>query len=149
MRLIGMVAALAVVGAAGMASAQDAKMVNDQRVAGMKGVGGAFGGVVMRYVRGDIEYGPNVAEAGKRLDALAKSAPAWFTVAPTPDLNSAAKAEIWSNKADFDAKLAGFQTAAANLAAVIDSGDKARITAAAQAVGATCGTCHTPYRTQR
>jgi len=136
--------------AAKMAAEQTAAAarVVEARQAGMKAVGAAFGGGVMRFVRGEAEFGPPVAEAAKRLDSLAKQATSWFSV-PSSGGASAAKPDIWANKADFDAKLAGFQTAAANLAAVIDGGDKARITAAAQAVGATCGTCHTPYRTQR
>jgi cytochrome c556 len=59
---------------------------------------------------------------------------------------SRAKAEIWSNKADFNAKAAAFAAAARRLAEVAATGDKAAFAAQHSATGATCGACHELYQ---
>lgn len=61
-----------------------------------------------------------------------------------------AKAEIWSNRADFDGKLKEFQqhVAVLNQVAARDKSSADEFKAAAGAVGQDCKTCHETYRTK-
>jgi cytochrome c556 len=59
---------------------------------------------------------------------------------------SAALAEIWTNRADFDQKAAEFQMAAQGLADAANSGGFAAAQGLVQGEGQTCGGCHRPYR---
>jgi cytochrome c556 len=58
-----------------------------------------------------------------------------------------AKAEIWQNKADFDAKIADFAKAAADAKAATGSLDAFK--AAAGNIGKACDSCHEKYRGPR
>jgi cytochrome c556 len=63
--------------------------------------------------------------------------------------DSKAKAEIWSDRADFDQKLKGFQTDVAALVQVsAEKGSADAIKAAITAVGQDCKACHDKYREQ-
>ncbi|MBV9782299.1 MAG: cytochrome c [Acidisphaera sp.] len=53
---------------------------------------------------------------------------------------------IWSDKAGFDKDAANFNAAAAKLAQVATTNDKAAFAEQYQAVGETCGACHRAYR---
>ena len=59
---------------------------------------------------------------------------------------SRAKAEIWSNRADFEAKAAAYQAAAMQLAEAARSGDRAAFLTQWQATRGTCQACHEVYR---
>ena len=61
-----------------------------------------------------------------------------------------AKAEIWSDRADFDKKLKGFQTDVAALVQANDAGKGSADTvkAAIAALGQDCKACHDKYRDQ-
>jgi len=61
-----------------------------------------------------------------------------------------AKAEIWSDRADFDKKLKGFRTDVAALVQVsgAGSGSADAVKAAIAAVGQDCKACHDKYREQ-
>lgn len=58
---------------------------------------------------------------------------------------TAAKAEIWSNNADFAAKFGDFQTAAAGAGDAVKGG-QANVGATVQKLGGTCKACHDTYR---
>ena len=62
--------------------------------------------------------------------------------------NTRAKPEIWSNRADFEAKAAAYAAAATRLAELSQAGDKAAFTAQWAALRETCNACHTPYRAE-
>ncbi len=53
---------------------------------------------------------------------------------------------IWENRGDFMDKVTAIQMAAARLVTASRTGDAEQIGSAAQAVRATCGACHNPYR---
>jgi len=53
---------------------------------------------------------------------------------------------IWENRADFMDKVTAIQMASARLVTASPTGDTEQIGSAVQAVRATCGACHTPYR---
>jgi cytochrome c556 len=59
---------------------------------------------------------------------------------------SIALPEIWTNKADFDAKAMEFQTAAQALATAAQQNGFEASKGMVQAVGGGCGNCHRPYR---
>ena len=56
--------------------------------------------------------------------------------------NTRAKNEIWSNMADFKAKLMDMKDAADKLSSVVKGIDKAPVKSRFIAVGRTCGGCH-------
>lgn len=147
MRLVGMVAVLAVLGAAGIAVAQDAKAVHDKRVATMRSNGQQMQ-AINRFLRGEAEFGPAVVTAAEQLDGNAKSYASLFTAGSNVE-GSRAKPEIWTNATDFQMKIAAFQSATANLATAAKGGDKATIQAAFGPVGSQCGACHQAYQAPR
>lgn len=57
-----------------------------------------------------------------------------------------AKPDIWKNKADFEAKFADLQKAAAKLNAVAQTGDRKAISEQVGATGKTCKACHDDYK---
>lgn len=57
-----------------------------------------------------------------------------------------AKPEIWSNRADFEAKAAAYVSATAALKAAATAGDAAAANTAFGEVRAACGSCHQAYR---
>lgn len=59
---------------------------------------------------------------------------------------SKAKPEIWSNRADFDAKMKDLVDRSATLAAVAKSGDAAKSKAAFMDTANACKACHDKYR---
>ncbi len=149
MKVSGRVLAAAVLAAflaapAGMAVAQDAKDVYAKRVDTMRSNGRSMG-AISRFVKGEVEYSPAIAEAAAQLDANAKIYPTLFTPGSAVE-GSRAKPEIWTNAADFQVKLTAFQTAAASLAAAAKTNDKAAIQTAMGPVGAACVGCHQSYQ---
>lgn len=58
-----------------------------------------------------------------------------------------AKAEIWSNWADFEAKHKAYDDAVAELVSIAGGPDADAIKAAAMKVGGTCKGCHDTYKT--
>ena len=60
-----------------------------------------------------------------------------------------AKAEIWSDWAKFEQAAADLTAAAGGMVEAAKTGDPATIGAALGKVGATCGGCHKPFRTEQ
>lgn len=60
-----------------------------------------------------------------------------------------AKPEIWTNRADFDAKMEKMVTEAGKLAQATRSGDMAAIRKAVHDVDSACSACHDDYRVKR
>jgi cytochrome c556 len=75
----------------------------------------------------------------------AKQIPSLFPPGSITD-KSRAKPEIWQKWDDFQAKAKDLQDAAAKLAEVAKTGDKAVIGPQLKALGQTCGACHDAYR---
>lgn len=96
----------------------------------------------------------DAAEANKRATRLAFLA--GLLDENFPDISnlgqpdSKAKAEIWSNRADFDQKLKNFQGDVATLVQVSGDGKGSAdaVKAAIGAVGQNCKACHDKYREQ-
>jgi cytochrome c556 len=145
-------AALTIVGASGLALAQAAKTpaeTIEYRQQSMKAMGQAFR-AINTEARAPM---PNVDTIRTNLPAVQKVAaelPTLFPAGTGPEtgVKTAAKPEIWANRADFDQKVAAFQAAAKGLVTASAGSDGAAVTAAAGAVGQACGGCHTNYRVQ-
>lgn len=65
---------------------------------------------------------------------------------PNSAEGSAALPEVWTNRADFEAKAADLQNAAQALATATQQQGFEAAKGMIQAVGQTCGGCHRPYR---
>ncbi|HXS29808.1 MAG TPA: cytochrome c [Steroidobacteraceae bacterium] len=87
------------------------------------------------------------ANAGE-LQKLAPKIPPAFALDTRAfkDIKTRAQDGIWSSQADFAAKADAFAKAAANVAAMADSGDKGAIKKAIADMGKSCGACHDNYQ---
>jgi cytochrome c556 len=106
-------------------------------------------GAAMGQMKGAIDRG---AEPRTQVYAAAGVA-RWAKALPTlfPDSTrgvgpSRARPEIWTNKADFDAKAAAYAAAADGLVGAAGSNDKEAFAGAHAATGATCKACHDLYQ---
>jgi cytochrome c556 len=126
-----------------VAATASAQTVYEKRTAYMKGLGGSMG-AIGKYVKGEADYSPAVAEAGQKLHMHSKDLVSQFPKDTVGE--SRAKPEIWANWSDFEAKAKTFQDAAAKLAEATKTEDKQKIADAHAATGKTCGGCHDTFR---
>ena len=97
--------------------------------------------------QGKVPY--DAAEFAKRAERVAQVAPMLSEGFPaeTRDLpNSKLKPGMWTNRADFDAKMKDLVDRTATLATVAKSGDFARSKAAFFDAANTCKACHDEYK---
>jgi cytochrome c556 len=87
-----------------------------------------------------------LAFPARALARWARTLPSMFP-AGTNLPNSHARPEIWSDRAGFEARAAAYAAAAAQLATVAQSGDRAAFLTQWTAVRATCRACHDAYKT--
>lgn len=119
-----------------------AEFVN-QRQAKMGRSGGA-----LYAMKQALDSNGDLAALAPRIEWLT----AWSDELPTmfPEgsntADSGAKAEVWSDRAGFDAAAERFRTAVRGLAAPAAAGDRAAFTAAVDAVRSSCGSCHDGYK---
>ena len=88
-------------------------------------------------------------EAIRRADLIAQIAPipkSLFGEGTDKVGETRAKPEIWTNRADFDAKMDKMVSEAQQLPAVVRSGDMAAFKKEVSDVGAACKACHDDYR---
>ncbi len=90
-----------------------------------------------------------LTDAAKKIAAYARDLPSWFPKGTGPESGekTLAKAEIWTQPADFQAAADKFVPEADKLVEIVATGDAAAIGAQLQATGKTCGGCHKPFRT--
>jgi cytochrome c556 len=106
-------------------------------------------GAAMGQMRGAIERGADPktqAYAAAGVARWAKALPSMFPEVTRGVVPTRAKGEIWSTKADFEAKAAAYAAAADRLVEAARSGDKEAFAAAHGATGATCKACHDVYQ---
>jgi cytochrome c556 len=144
--VIGFVLAVA----AGAAMAQEASPGGKAvlaRQAHYKELGKAFGGIGAE-LRKEAPDKAAIAANAATMASLAKELPTWFPKGSGPEagVKTAAKAEIWSDAAGFDAAAMRLQGETAKLADVAATGDLEAIKAQAKATGAACQACHEKYR---
>jgi cytochrome c556 len=149
--IVGFAAALALLGTAAVSASEtkavgapDAATAIADRQAGMKKMGG-----FLQSARGVLQGGGDVkplAAGADEVAAFAKAIPGLF---PEGSLEgSKAKPEVWTNKADFDAKAEALADAAAKFSAAASAGDTAAAGAAMGEVGGACRGCHMTYKGQ-
>jgi cytochrome c556 len=89
----------------------------------------------------------SLAGAARSLSQWAAILPALFPAGTGPDVaETRAKAEIWSNRADFERRARDYAEAAARMAEAAAAGDMTRGGAAWDATRETCNACHERYR---
>jgi cytochrome c556 len=104
--------------------------------------------VAMGSMRGAIERGGDVSGQAFAARGVAR----WASVLPsmfppsTSVTPSRARPEIWSNRADFEAKAAAFAAAATRLAELAQANDKEGFAAQHRATSATCAACNELYQ---
>ena len=146
-----MMAAVAVLGIAGLAHAADEPENNVKyRQNLMKAVGGHMGAIA-GVVKGEVSYGPHVVEHARAINAMSRVVGDVFVTGTdhTKVKGSRARAEIWQNTADWQKVVQGFQTASANLVKAAEGNDKQAVAQNFQALGQACGACHKPFRAEQ
>ncbi|WP_198371345.1 c-type cytochrome [Roseomonas rosulenta] len=133
-------AAIAAMGTAGVAMAQD---VIAQRRDGLRGMGRQMEAIkAVTDARGDTRP---LVERVDNMITFYQGLPALFPAGSGTGETRALPA-IWSDRAGFEQVNANMVTQLQALRAAAASGDVAATTAAFNQTGATCGTCHRPYR---
>lgn len=103
--------------------------------------------VISRELKADS---PDLARIRTNADVIAELAPqvkTWFPAGTGPDVGKThAKAEIWQNPQDFQAKANDFEKAAAAFQAAARGNDIGAIQAAQADLGKSCKACHDLYR---
>lgn len=119
-----------------------------QRQAIMKDNGKAIG-TLAGMAKGQIPFDALAAEMAIRvMNASANGFGALFPEGSETGGDTEAKPEIWSNRADFEVKLAEFR-AATEGAMSAPPADLDGVKAALGALGKTCGSCHETYRVKK
>jgi cytochrome c556 len=139
-------AGLAIALTAGSAFALDAASQIKARQDGMKAVGGATKGLY-DTLSGDKDPAKLKALAAQ-LNTLAPKVPGWFPAGTGPEagVKTDAKAAIWADKADFNAKAGAFAAQAAKLNAAAQAGDADKVKAEFMALRGTCKSCHEKFK---
>ncbi len=119
----------------------DPNTVEGQRVTMFKKSGAGIKAVFEQHLpAGDLDaigaYAAEMAEWGARMTDLF----------PAGSTSIGAKASIWENWEDFEAKADQFSEAASELAVAAASGDLAATQGAAKSLGGACKACHDSYR---
>ena len=86
--------------------------------------------------------------AAQTLAATAREQPRLFPVGsgPTAGVPTDALANIWTDRATFDAQMAKLIAESGKLIGVVNGGNPDAIRAQAKATGATCAACHRQFR---
>jgi cytochrome c556 len=112
--------------------------------------GFALSAPVFNGMKAAIDRGQAVksqAFAAKSLAKWSTTLPRLFPAGSTAP-TSRAKSDIWINRADFDARAAGFAAATAALAAAAERDDKDAFTAQWSATQKQCAACHAAFRAE-
>lgn len=90
-------------------------------------------------------------EAARLADLLVQTSqlPRRFFGEGTGEGKTRAKPEIWTHRADFDAKMDEMVAEAAKVPAAVRSGNLAALKSQVNAVGDACDQCHDSYRVKR
>ncbi len=142
LRLAAATAAIAILG--GLAYAATPDEIIAQRQAGYKHIGDIVDAMKTSVQGGTdviVYAGPakEIADWGRKLVGL-------FPPGTEKGHDTKARPEIWTNRADFDAKAADMVVEADKLSTVAASGDKAGFAAQFKAMGGKCFACHQNYR---
>ncbi len=141
-------AALVAVVAAGSAFAADPI---ETRKKTMKAIGGSFGGVLVKMVKGETPYDAAAAKAAAATlsqTAAGIDIATLFPAGSDKGGDTEALPKIWSDPAGFKAAMDALKAATAVQAGNTDQGlDKLKVAVAE--IGKTCKGCHDNYRAQK
>ncbi len=146
-RLLLVFSAVAVVTAVSLPAIADTASVVQARSDFFHGLGKSFKGL-----RDELKApSPDLALVRKYTGDLAAAAPnlpAQFPAGsgPAPGIKTEAKAEIWTNAAEFKQDAAALATAASALNTTAQGSDVAAIRTATDTLGKACKTCHMTFR---
>ncbi len=153
-RMRGVLRALAVglaVGLAGQAlAAGSPENLVKYRKSVMKAIGGHTGAIAA-VVKGEVSFGAHVANHARGIKDMSLIVPDIFPAnsGPMDYADTGALPEIWEQPAKFKQAVTDFQSAAAKLADVAETGDGQAIADGLGALGQTCGGCHKPFRQKK
>ena len=128
-----------IIGLALNSYAQDKTALQQKRTATMK---------ILARSMGQLKNASDIADMKIPAIAIASATNKLFNMWPggSGGGSTRAKAEIWSDKTDFKAKLMDLKKATDMLVSSVDGTDLALAKSAFIGVGRTCGTCHKLYR---
>jgi cytochrome c556 len=126
------------------AATPSAEQLRVARVAGMH----MAATLLFRGVKGGVASGTDVRQLFHEPEGIALWAAAIPGLFPAGSGggDSRARPEIWTNRADFEAKASDLRAAANRLLQLSRAGDAAGYAAQADAVEAACNACHMAYR---
>jgi cytochrome c556 len=143
MKRLAVIAAVVLVGAAGIASAQEPSVIELRQTA-MDLTLGDFAGINAAVAaKTDVKKLEAPATAIQR---WARLIPAMFPKGSETGNNTKALPAIWSDNAGFVKDAAALQDAAGKLVTAAKAGDEAAVGPAIKAIGQACGACHHDYR---
>lgn len=155
--MLRLTAAVAVVGLAvlaGAASAQQSMGPANDVVAGRKAAF-SLSAVTIGAIKAGIDSNAPLQSQGFAVGALKKWShalpgmfPAGTSVVELPGA-TAAKPEIWSDRAGFEAKAADYAAAVDHLLELAQANDVEGFNAQFAAVRTSCGSCHSVYRVEQ
>jgi cytochrome c556 len=128
------------------ASPEDGKAAFQRREDTMKRMGRPFYVGIGRVVKGTAAYGPDTVTAAETVASLASTLDRTLFPLGSDVAESKIKPEIFSAKDHVDQLIVAVKTATAQLVPVVESADKAAITATYTAVNNACNACHTEFR---
>lgn len=119
------------------------------RLASFREIGAAFKNV-NDQLRSDTPQVFVIQVSAREIRNLARSQYTWFPAGsgPAPGVKTRAKAEIWSQGAQFKAAQDAFAAQADNFARVAQGGNVEQMRAAARTLGQSCGGCHRQFRSE-
>lgn len=146
MIIAGGVAALCVAGAAG---AQETGSISAEQAVQARRAGMFMSGALMSSMKAGVDAGASPRSQAFAAGTLARWAgamPGLFPAGSGAATGTKAKPEIWTNRADFDAKAAALAAAATRLQELAQADDATGFAAQLTEVRAGCQSCHDVYK---
>lgn len=152
-KIAGIVCMLCATGAAGAQDASPSVTMPAQDVAAGRRAAMNLSGTAMAGIKAGIDTGGPVRPQGFAAGGLARwgrAIPGMFPAGTGPgnlaEGATGARAEVWTNRADFEAKAATFAAEAQKLADLARADDAAGFAAQWTVVRASCQSCHDAYK---
>lgn len=144
--------AVALMCAGGAAGAADDAGMSAAEIVATRQAAFMMSGVAMGSIKSGLDSGAELRTLGFPTAGLANWAaalPSTFPAGTGPEAfpdGTRAKAEIWTDRAGFEAKAADYAAATARLRDAVTAGDAALAQTEWAAVRTSCGACHDAYR---
>ena len=144
--------AVALMCAGGAAGAHEDASMSPAQVVAARQAAFMLSGATMGAIKAGLDSGAELRTLGFPTGGLARWAaalPSMFPIGTGPEAfaeGTRAKAEIWTDRAGFEARAADYAAATARLRDAVAAGDAALAQTEWAAVRTTCGSCHDAYR---